>query len=217
MTERPRQATWGQSLAPCTRLLVGTQRCPCCPPPLDCGSGAPSADVMQGDAPCGLSSRNPQDLEAQRAASSLPLQLLGAPSHPGPWLAGASLQPPLQSPEPSMGPAPGQPAIQPKGQTLASGHGTGSFTTPPQRTSFLCVGAAEQPWGSEAVRSQEKPRWAPELASLVPQQLRLCGRLRQEEGTTREAGRLRLQLSSSHRACLLLASVFNEALSEIHV
>lgn len=79
---------------------------------------------------------------------------------------------------PSMGPAPKQPAIQPKTkrQTLASGHGSGSFTPPPQRTSFLCVGAADQPWGSEAVHGRGKPCWAPELVSLVPQQLRLCGR-----------------------------------------
>ena len=75
-----------------------------------------------------------------------------------------------------MGPAPRQPAIQPKKQTLASGHGTGSFMPLPQRTSFLCVGAADQPWGSEAVQGQEKPPWAPELVSLLSQQLRLCGR-----------------------------------------
>lgn len=92
MTEQPRRVTQGRSLAPCTRLLVGTQRCPRRPPPLDCGSGAPSADVTQGDAPRGLISRDPHGLEAQWAASSLPPAVPGG-SQPSWPVAGRSITP----------------------------------------------------------------------------------------------------------------------------
>lgn len=92
MTEQPRRATRGRSLAPCTCLLVGTQRCPRHPPPLDFGSGAPSADVTQGDAPRGLSSRDPHGLEARRAASCLPPAAPGGPQPSWP-MAGRSITP----------------------------------------------------------------------------------------------------------------------------
>lgn len=76
--------------------------------------------------------------------------------------------------QPSMGPAPKQPAIQPKRQILA-GHGPGSFAPPPQ-DQLLLLGR-QTSLGAQRLYTagQGEALLGPELVSGA-QQLRLCGR-----------------------------------------